>query len=137
MATNSQGSLARYNTPQQIDYFRRRVTFADSGKAVLVGILPPGAIIIKSMSGVVVSTVFNAGTTNTVDIGINGTANLYGSALSLTAQNFVPVAQAVDYRVSSAGDVYLYATVNTSGTAATTGEAHIIVGFIPANDSSV
>lgn len=134
MATNQQGSLARYNTPQQIDYLRRRVTIANSGVAVLVGILPPGAIILKALSGVTVSTVFNAGTTNTVDIGVTGTAGLYGSALSLTATNFVPVAQAVSYLTSTAGDTSIFATVNLSGTAATTGVADIVIAFVPAND---
>lgn len=134
MATNQQGSLARYNTPQQIDYLRRRVTVANAGVPVLVGILPPNAIIVKSMSGVTVSTVFNAGTTNTVDVGVTGTAGLYGTALSLTATNFVPVAQAVSYVTSSAGDTEVYATVNLSGTAATTGVADIVIGFIPNND---
>lgn len=134
MATNQQGSLARYNTPQQIDYLRRRVTVANAGVAVSVGILPPNAIILKALSGVTVSTVFNAGTTNTVDIGVTGTANLYGSALSLTATNFVPVAQAVSYLTSSAGDTEVFATVNLSGTAATTGVADIVIAFVPNND---
>lgn len=135
MATNQQGSLARYNTPQQIDYLRRRVTVANAGVAVSVGILPPNAIILKSVSGVTVSTVFNAGTTNTVDIGVTGTAGLYGTGLSLTATNFVPVAQAVSYITSSSGDTEIFATVNLSGTAATTGVADIVIGFIPNNDS--
>lgn len=134
MATNQQGSLARYNTPQQIDYLRARVTFSNSGVAVAVGILPPNAIILKALSGVTVETVFNAGTTNTVDIGVQGTANLYGSALSLTAQNFVPLGQNTNFVTSSAGDTVVWATVNTSGTAATTGVAHVVIAFIPNND---
>lgn len=134
MATNQQGSLARYNTPQQVSYLRRRVTIANSGVAVLVGILPPGAIILKALSGVTVSTVFNAGTTNTVDIGVTGTAGLYGSALSLTATNFVPMGQAVSYLTSTSADTNIFATVNLSGTTATTGVADIVVAFIPAND---
>jgi hypothetical protein len=134
MATNQQGSLARYNTPQQIDYLRARVTFSNSGAPVAVGILPPGAVILKALSGVTVETVFNAGTTNTVDIGVSGTAGLYGSALSLTAQNFVPVAQATSYVTSYAGDTTILATVNLSGTAATTGVAHVVIAFVPNND---
>ncbi len=134
MATNQQGSLARYNTPQQITFHRRRVTVANAGVPVLVGILPPNAIILKAMSGVTVSTVFNAGTTNTVDIGVTGTAGLYGSALSLTATNFVPVAAATNYVTSSAGDTEIYATVNLAGTAATTGVADIVIAVVPNND---
>lgn len=134
MATNQQGSLARYNTPQQIDYLRRRITVADAGKTVMVGILPPNAVILKAISGVTVSTVFNAGTANTLDIGTQTTGNLYGSALSMTATNFVPVAQAVSYVTPNTGDTVIYATVTTTGTAATTGVADIVIGFIPMND---
>ncbi len=134
MATNQQGSLARYNTPQQPSFLRRRVTVANAGVPVLVGILPPLAVINKAASGVTVSTVFNAGTTNTVDIGITGTAGLYGTALSLTATNFVPVAQATSYLTSAAGDTEVYATVNLAGTAATTGVADIIIWYTPNSD---
>lgn len=135
MATNQQGSLARYNTPQQLDYIRRRITVADSGKTVVVGILPPNAVIIKSMSGVTVSTVFNAGTANTLNIGTQGgTANQYGNALSLTATDFVPVAAATSYVTPSSGDTIVTATVGTTGTAPTTGVADIVVAFVPNND---
>lgn len=134
MATNSQGSIARYNTPQQITFHRRTVTFSNAGTPVLVGIVPPNALIVKALSGVTVTTVFNAGTTNTLDVGVTGTANLYGSALSLTATNFVPVAQATSYVTSGAGDTFIYATVNTTGTAATTGSAIVTIATMPNND---
>lgn len=135
MATNQQGSLARYNTPQQIDYLRKRITVADSGKTVSVGILPPNAVILKALSGVTVSTVFNAGTANTLDIGVTGTGNLYGSALSMTATNFVPVAAAVSYVTPPSGDTVVTALVNTTGTAPTTGVADIVIAFVPNNDN--
>lgn len=134
MATNQQGSLARYNTPQQVDYLRKRVTIADSGKTVMVGILPPNAVILKSNSGVTVSTVFNAGTANTIDVGVTGTPGLYGTALSMTATNFVPFAQTVSYVTPNSGDTVVYATVNTTGTAPTTGVADIVIMFVPNND---
>lgn len=134
MATNQQGSLARYNTPQQIDYLRKRITTADSGKTVLVGILPPNAVILKALSAVNVSTVFNAGTANTIDVGITGTGNAFGSALSLASVAQPAFNGTASFLTSSSGDTYVYATVNTTGTAPTTGVADIIVGFIPNND---
>jgi hypothetical protein len=134
MATNSQGSLARYNTPQQIDYLRKAVTFADAGKTVTVGILPPNAVILKAISGVFVGTVFNAGTTNTLDVGTTADGDLYGTALSLTAANFVPLDEAVSFKTGPTGDTYVTATVSMTGTAATTGSADIIVAFVPNND---
>lgn len=135
MATNSQGSLARYNTPQQIDYCRRRITPADAGKTVLVGILPPNAVILKAMSGVNVSTVFNAGTANTIDIGITGTPAAFGSALSLTTVGQPALNGTASFLTPNNGaDTFVYATVTLTGTAATTGVADIVVGFIPNND---
>ena len=134
MATNSQGSLARYNTPQQIDYLRKSVTFADGGKTVTVGILPPNALILKPISGVFVNTVFNAGTTNTLDLGTSADGDLYGTALALGTLGFVPLDEAVSFKTGPSGDTYVTVTVNLSGTAATTGAADIVVAFVPNND---
>jgi hypothetical protein len=135
MATNQQGSLARYNTPQQTDYLRRRITFQNTQR-VLVGILPPRAIINKASSFVDIVTVFNAGTTNTVDIGIEGTAGRYGSAIALGTANQVALNGTGTFQVAGVDDVYIWATVNMSGTAATTGEAHVVINFTPANDAT-
>lgn len=137
MATNQQGSLARYNTPQVIDYCMVRITPADAGKTIRVGILPPNATILKAISGVTVDTVFNAGTTNTVDIGVTGTPAKFGSALSLTATNFVPVAQAASYITAPNVDTEVFVTVNLSGTTATTGIATVVIAFVPFNDNFV
>lgn len=134
MATNSQGSLARYNIPQQIDYLRKAVTFADNGTAVTVGILPPNAIIHKAMSGVFVNTVFNAATTNVIDIGTTADDDLYGTDLALGTLGFVPLDEAVSFMTGPSGDTTVTATVALSGTAATTGSATIIIAFIPNND---
>jgi len=134
MATNQQGSLARYNTPQQIDYLRKSITLADAGKTVTVGILPPNAIILKPISGVSINTVFNAGTTNTLDVGTSADGDLYGTALALGTLGFVPLDEAVSFKTGANGDTYVTATVNMSGTAATTGSADIVVAFIPNND---
>jgi hypothetical protein len=135
MATNSQGSLARYNTPQQLTFHRRRITPADAGKTVLVGIVPPNAVILKAMSAVNVSTVFNAGTTNTIDIGVTGTANAFGAALSLTAVGQPALNGTASFLTPANGqDTVVYATVNLTGTAATTGVADIVIVTVPAND---
>lgn len=135
MATNSQGSLARYNTPQQIDYLRKAVTFADNGTAVVVGILPPNAIIHKAMSGVFVNTVFNAATTNTINVGTTADEDLYGTLLAAGTLGFVPLDEAVSYMTGPSGDTTITATVVLTGTAATTGSATIIIAFIPNNDN--
>lgn len=134
MATNEQGSLARYNTPQQIDYLRRTVTFANNGTAVKVGILPPNAIILKPLSGAYVNTVFNAGTANVLDIGTPADDDLYATDLSLTTLGFVPLDENVSFMTGPSGDTVITVTVGLTGTAATTGSATIIIAYVPNDD---
>ena len=129
MPTNTPGSTARQLQDQQITYLRLPVTIADNGVARTVGVLPAGALILRSMSGVHVGVAFNAGTTNTIDIGVPGTANRYGSALALgTLGAFNPTAQGVDYRVTA--DTTITATVTLAGTAATAGQADVVIAYV-------
>lgn len=116
---------------QNIQYLRKQVTFADNGKAVTIGKLPKGALIIKPISGAQVETAFNAGTNNYIDIGTPANDDLYATDLSGTAVAFVPLDEAVSMTV--AADTVITATVGLTGTAATTGSAEIVIAFIPAN----
>ena len=125
-------STARQHHTQQIHYLRKSVTFADNGKAVVVGTIPAGATILKPVTGVVVDTVFNAGTTNVIDIGTSADDDLYGTDLALGTRAFVPLDEAVAMTVAE--DTTIVATVVLAGTAATAGAAEVIVSFIPDND---
>lgn len=116
---------------QNIQYLRKNVTFADNGKAVSVGVVPTGALILKPISGAQVEEAFNAATTNTIDIGTAANADLYGTALAAGAVAFVPIDEAVALTVGA--DTEILATVGLTGTAATTGKATIVIAFIPAN----
>lgn len=55
-----------YHT-DQVHYLRKAISYTDDGTTVSVGFVPEGALIVGA--GVVVTTAFNGGTTNTVDIG--------------------------------------------------------------------
>jgi hypothetical protein len=113
---------------QMVQYIRASVTFADNGAAVSVGVIPAGALILKPISGAQVEEAFNAGTTNTIDIGTSADADLYATDLAGGTVTFVPIDEAVALTVSA--DTEIFATVGLTGTAATAGKATIVVAYI-------
>jgi len=130
MPTNTAGSSARLLQDQQITYISRNITFNDNNAVLTVGVIPNGAVIHRGMSGVIVHTVFNAGTTNVLDIGTAATGDFFSTDLALGTRAFVAVDEAVTMRV--AADTTVTTTVQLTGTAATTGDATVIIAyFIP------
>lgn len=134
MATGTAGTVARQFHTQQIHYLRKSITYADDGTTVTVGTIPAGSLILKPISGVAVTTVFNAGSTNVLDIGpsTDSGTDLWATDLALGTLAFVPLDEAVTNLVSV--DTIVQAAVDLTGTAATTGAAEIIIAFIPDND---
>ncbi len=121
----------RDDSYQNLQFLRRDITIGDGGKTIRVGALPAGAVILKSLSGANVDTAFNAGTANTIDIGTKATGNQFGNGVSLTSLGPVALNQAVSQYVPA--DTEIYATVNLTGTAATTGTAQIIIAYVTKN----
>jgi hypothetical protein len=138
MASNITNIPAREYELQMIHYLRLGLTFADDGVQKTVGILPAGAQMLPTISGVYVRTVFNAGTTNVLDIGTVANDDLYATDLALGTKAFVALdesAAAADVNTFYVSvDTTIVATVDLTGTAATTGEAEVIIAFIPDND---
>lgn len=133
MATGTAGGTARQYHTQQVHYLRKSITFSDNGTAVTVGYIPAGALILKPLSGVAVTTAFNAGTANVLDIGTSDNDDLFGTDLALGTTNFIPCDENVGgYLV--AADTTITATVALSGTAATAGAGEVIIAYIPDND---
>lgn len=129
MTTNTAGSTARDYGKGMTHYIRKNVTYANNGTAVLVGILPAGAQIIKPISGAAINTAFNAGSTNVLDIGTSATADLYATDLALGTIGFVPIDEVVSNKVLV--DTPIYALVQLSGTAATAGDAEVMIHYAP------
>lgn len=139
MPTNTAGDVGRYQYEQQIQYLRFDVTYSDAGiaSAVSKSTLPGGAIVIGT--DILITTTFNAQTTNVLTAGTNGTTatNLVASGdvdettAGLT-QNVKPTGAAVLKIVAGSGLVWTKFT--QTGTAATQGAATIIVKYIPSND---
>lgn len=134
MTTNTAGTTARNFNKQMIHYLRKGITFADDGTTVTVGTIPAGSLVLKPISGVAVTTVFNAGSTNVLDMGpsTDSGTDLWATDLALGTLGFVPIDEAVTNLVSV--DTVVQAAVDLTGTAATTGAAEIIIAYIPDND---
>lgn len=122
---------ARNDLYQCIQYIRKDFTFSDNGRVLKLGTLPANAVIMKAVSGVNVSTVFNAGTTNTLNVGTPADDDLFGTVLALGVAGLIPLDEAVSGYV--AVDTEITATVVLSGTAATTGVGQIIIAYCTRN----
>jgi hypothetical protein len=130
-------AIARRNALQLVHYLRIAVNYNDPGIAAGVAkqTLPAGAIIIGT--DVLVTTVFNAATTNVLTVGCAGVAdNIVAAAdaneaaLGLT-QNIKPTGTAL---VPLAADSLVKVAYTQTGAAATTGKAIVIVKYVVDND---
>lgn len=127
---------ARQYHTQQVHYLRKTINFNDTGvsSGVLVGGLPAGAQIVDAI--VNIRTAFNAAGSNSIAVGTNSTNfdNIVASAdvsASAAAAYRATVSSSLDY-ISSASDVFVRYT--QGGTAATTGVATVVIGYVPDND---
>jgi hypothetical protein len=130
MATGTAGNTARQLSIQAVHFLRKDITFADAGTTVVVGDIPAGSVILQSASGVNVSTVFNGGSTNTIDIGASddsGTDN-FATIMDLATANFHELDVTGSYYVSSKTTVSA-AVVSTAN--ASTGVAQIVIAYVP------
>jgi hypothetical protein len=123
----------QYHT-QQVHFLRKSISYADGTSNVYtVGVIPAGSLILKPMSGVHVTTVYNSGTNNLLNIGTSADDDLFGTSLSLTAANFIPLDESIGgYLV--AADTTITASHALTGTAATTGAGEVVIADIPDTD---
>lgn len=130
--------IAREYHTQQVHYLRKTISYTDDGTEVTVGWIPNGAVILKPMSGVHVSTAFNANTANVLDVGAN-TGNddpdEWGTDLALGTATFVPLDEAIGTYLLTA-DTQITATValDETGGAASAGSAEVVIFYVPDND---
>jgi hypothetical protein len=110
---------------------RGTVRFGDVAKAVEIGTIPAGSFV--RAVHVHVKTAFNAATTNTMDVGTSGTAAAFAAAAST-------LVGAAGYKQNLTGtgmgdtllvDTPVVVRYTATGTAATTGEADILVEYYP------
>lgn len=118
---------------QVVHYLRKSITYSAGANAVEVGTLPAGAIVIGGY--VHVSTAFNAGTTNTINVGTVADPDGFGSALALGTKGLIAFDDlATSDDLLTTADTTVTATLAMSGTAASAGIAQVIVMFVVNND---
>lgn len=133
---------ARQLSTQQVHYYRFVVNFNDPsiGTFQRVGTLPQNAFIENVEVEIV--TAFNAATTNTLTVGTTSTSinelvaagDLTGNGTSSLSTQVARVTRAFGRSLTSAADVGIFVKYAQTGTAATTGQAIVIVTYIPNND---
>ncbi len=122
---------ARNDLFQNVQYIKKNIVFGQALTAITIGKIPAGAIILKAISGAYVQTVTNAGTNNRIDIGTTADDDLYGTDMATTTAGFVPLDENVGLRVSA--DTTITATLDLTGTAATTGDIDVVIFFYTPN----
>lgn len=136
MATNVQGRPAREHPLQLVHYLRKEIAFDTPDIAAGVPFntwLPAGAEILFTM--VKIKAAFNAGTTNVLTVGTNATDynNLVAAAgvdeTELGATS-VPTGAALTF----SEDARPFVKFTQTGTAASAGQAVIIIAYVPNND---
>lgn len=118
--------IARVLHMQQTHFYRKRVNYNDAGIAagVLFGTMPAGAVITRLT--VRCNTAFNAGTTNALNMGTTATGTqIFTDAATAGHRNpTVP-------NISFAVDTDLFVSYAQTGTAASAGQADVVLEYAP------
>lgn len=126
---------ARNSGDQTINYLRAPISGSALGYTGIaqVGTLPAGSLVLRAY--VVVSTAFNAGSTNTIKVGIVGSdASILSSAATGTAGVIATtsaLATAVAATTAPAVDTQVIATAISTGTLPTAGVGYVVVEYCP------
>lgn len=126
---------ARNALYQNVQYLRKKITFADFGTTVVVGKLPAYASVIGG--GVHVTTAFNSSSTETVNVGyVGNTTDVdgYATLLTLSAVGFIPLDElGATTNIMQTVDTTVTCAPAQGAADATAGEAYIIITYIQAN----
>lgn len=131
------GTLSARNlVTQQINYIRKRITYADYGTTVVVGYLPAGAMVVGG--GVQVVTAFNSSGTDLLNVGFIGAttdADGYATLLPLNAVGYIELDELGATTNIQQTDNYTVTCAPAQSVAdATAGVADVVIFFIPNND---
>lgn len=133
MPTGTLGTNARQDPRQVVNTLKKTVNFNDAGVAAGVAFdnyLPQNAFIENVL--VEITAVFNATTTNVLTVGTNGPSynNIVAAGdLNEAALGVTQVLRGWGRSLTAAGDVLPYAMYTQTGTAATTGQAVIVIFY--------
>lgn len=117
---------------QQVHYLRKAITYSDT-YPVTVGKLPPRAVVLRG--GVAVTTAFNAGTTNVLDIGTSGDDDGFATDLALGTIGVITADEmATSNDFYSTSSQTITCTYAQTGAAATAGAGIVWIEFLVDND---
>jgi hypothetical protein len=125
-------AVARLIQTQQIHFLRKTVLFSQSGQALTVGCIPAGSVILAPISGALVTTLFNDSGTDLIDIGTDSNDDLYATNLDVSSIGLKVLDEAVTMLVDV--DTIITATYTGENANATTGQAEIVIAYIPDTD---
>lgn len=123
---------ARSSGDQTINYLRAPITFALGYTGIAqVGTIPAGCVVLRSY--VVVTTAFNAGSTNTMKIGTVASDASFGTGIALGTVGVITggTALATASTVTPTADTAVIATSVSTGSAMTTGAGVVVVEYLP------
>jgi hypothetical protein len=123
---------ARSSGDQTVNYLRAPITFALGYTGIAqVGTLPAGCVVLRSY--VVVTTAFNAGSTNTMKIGTIASDASFGTGIALGTIGVITggTALATASTMTPAADTAIVATSVSTGSAMTAGAGIVVVEYLP------
>ena len=123
---------ARSSGDQTINYLRAPIDFSLGYTGVKqVGTLPAGCVVLRSY--VIVTTGFNAGSTNTMKIGTVASDASFGTGIALGTAGVITggSALATATTVAPTADTPVIATSVSTGTAPTAGAGVVVVEYLP------
>jgi hypothetical protein len=129
MATGTAGGTGQEYHTNQVHYLSKAIVFGDDGSTLTLGKVPPYAAVIRG--GVVVTTAFNAGSTNVLDIGTSDDTDGFATDLALgTVGVIVADEMATSNDSFATTERTIQCVVDLTGTAATTGAGYVWVEYI-------
>jgi hypothetical protein len=125
---------ARSSGDQTINYLRAPITFAMGNSGVVqVGTVPAGCVLLRAY--VVVTTAFNAGTTNAVKVGIVGSDASILSTVTVSTAGVIATTSALATATATTTnptvDTQIICTSLMTGTVATAGAGIVVVEYAP------
>lgn len=132
MATDTAGGVSTYSVAPVVHRLYKAFTYADDGSTLELGWVPENSLVLRG--GVVVTTAFNAGTTNVLDIGTADDADGFATDLALGTVGVIAADEmATTNDANCTTRTKITCSVDLTGTAATTGAGVAWVEYIIKN----
>jgi len=126
------GIPARSSGDQTVNYLRAPIDFSLGYTGTkTIGTIPAGCVVLRTY--ILVTTAFNNGSTNTMNIGTSATAASYASAVALGTAGVIGGGSALATSVlaNPTSDTAVIATMASTGSAASAGAGIVIVEYAP------